>query len=239
MATETWSRLERLAIVPCHAVWNMSGDPFSDKSWYLQPFQSGEPPFYVEHIRSALCSADPKELVVFSGGQTNAAAGPRAEAQGYWLIAERLQLWASKDVRSRSTTEDFARDSYENLLYSICRFWECTSRYPTRIRVYGWKFKRSRFTDCHRAAIRFPLEMFEYIGVNDPSDLEAAQCGEKQALAQWAEDAHGVGFLLSDKRRRRNPFRRYHPYTTSCRGLAKLLAWDGSSFPTDPLPWAT
>jgi len=34
-----------------------------------------------------------------------------------------------KGIRKRATTEEFAKDSYENLLYSICRYHEFTGKY--------------------------------------------------------------------------------------------------------------
>jgi hypothetical protein len=37
--------------------------------------------------------------------------------------------------------EDYARDSFENLLFSICRFKEVTGNYPARVTVVGYTFK--------------------------------------------------------------------------------------------------
>lgn len=56
----------------------------------------------------------------------------------------------------RVYSEEFARDSYENLLFSLCRFHEITGRYPDKITVIGFGFKEKRFTDLHRKAVRFP-----------------------------------------------------------------------------------
>ena len=38
-------------------------------------------------------------------------------------------------VRWRSLTEEHARDSFENLLFSVCRFRELTGTYPLNITV--------------------------------------------------------------------------------------------------------
>lgn len=56
------------------------------------------------------------------------------------------------------TTEEFARDSYENLLFSICRFHEYTGNYPRNITVVSFEFKRKRFIEFHRYALKFPSE---------------------------------------------------------------------------------
>jgi len=164
-------------VVPCHAVWSLTGNPAMDISWFLNKFQRGEPKLYLEHIRRAVefVKSESRALLVFSGGQTNAAAGPISEAQGYWLIAERLGLW-ERDVKHRSTTDEYAVDSFENLLFSICRFYECVRVYPTRVKLFGWRFKESRF-DFHRLAIRFPSNAFEYIGVNDPFPADFGRTG--------------------------------------------------------------
>lgn len=77
------------------------------------------------------------------------------------------------------TTENHALDSFQNLLFSIARFHEYTGRYPEKITVVGYQMKRQRFVDLHRAAIRWPRDKFEYIGI-DPEGEEglAAQDGE-------------------------------------------------------------
>lgn len=79
----------------------------------------------------------------------------------------------------RATTEDYASDSFQNLLYSIARFHEYTGRYPSHITVVGYEFKRRRFTELHRAALRWPRERFEYIGIDaEGEELIKAQEGE-------------------------------------------------------------
>lgn len=67
--------------------------------------------------------------------------------------------------------EEFARDSYENLLFGIARFYEITGKYPKKITVVGFEYKRERFETIHRHAIRFPVSDFNYIGIDY---LEAA-----------------------------------------------------------------
>lgn len=61
-------------------------------------------------------------------------------------------------MTDRMVTEEFARDSHENLLFSICRFSEMTGNYPSKITVVGFEFKRQRFQDIHRYSIGYPVE---------------------------------------------------------------------------------
>lgn len=237
-------------VVPGHAVYagSEAAHCLDDAHWTLLPFQRGEPPCYVEHIRSGVRAAarDEVTLLILSGGQTRAEAGPRSEARGYWQVARQHRWWNAVDVSRRVETEEYARDSYENLLLSICRFRECTGRYPARIAVVGWEFKRARF-ELHRVALG--LGRVEYIGVNDPEDLEAANVGEQQTRVAFSRDPYGArvrpGFdpsrdtpvHLGEKRMARDPFNRPMPYSKSCPELADLLAHQGPEPYPGALPW--
>jgi hypothetical protein len=226
-------------IAPGHAIWNLCGDPAADASWYLRGYQRGEPRFYLEHIRRAveLTAADAASLLVFSGGQTFPEAGPRSEAFGYWALAEHFAWWGAAEVRARSILEDFSRDSFDNVLYSICRFREFTGAWPQRITVAGWGFKAPRFAELHRAALRFPAERFHYVAVNDPPDLATAARGEAEIRAAFAADPYGCGAVLAEKREARNPYRTQHGFRTSCPELAALLDHRGPEMFAGPLPW--
>lgn len=81
---------------------------------------------------------------------------------------------------NRATTENFALDSYQNLLFSIARFHEFTGHFPKNITVVGYEFKRKRFVDLHRAAVRWPSHRFQYVGVDadDDEESKSAQQGE-------------------------------------------------------------
>lgn len=242
MDASDWKRLENLILVAGHAVYVGQDflDPACDRNWFLQPFQRGEPPFYIEHIRAGidLAARDSASLLLFSGGQTRLEAGPRSEAQSYWNLADYFRWWSLPEVSARATTEEFARDSYENLLFGICRFRECTSRYPQRVTVVSWAFKEERF-DLHRDAIRFPRsgDRFVFYGVNQPEDLVAAQKGEAKAIAAFKEDPYGTGANLGKKRADRNPFSRWHPYALSCPELQGILQHTGPALYSGTLPW--
>ncbi|CAG8774507.1 25326_t:CDS:2, partial [Racocetra persica] len=138
-----------------------------DNNWVLEDFQKGGAvKTFLNHIRKGveLTQQNTKALLVFSGGQTRPAAGPRSEAQSYYVLAQTLNLLSAEEnshlILDRMTTEEYARDSYENLLFSICRFKEVTGHYPQNVIVVGFKFKRERFLDLHRAAIKFPLDRY-------------------------------------------------------------------------------
>jgi hypothetical protein len=234
------AQLKNLVLVAGHAVYIGPDflNPEQDRNWILQDFQRGEPPFYIEHIRSGvdIAGRDKTSLLVYSGGQTRREAGPRSEAQSYWNLAEHFQWWSQPEVAGRATTEEFARDSFENLLFAICRFKECAGQYPDLIHVVSWAFKEERF-GLHREALRFPQARFRFHGVNQPADLTGAQRGEAKAIAAFRRDLYGTGEDLARKRDERNPFHRHNPYLLTCPELEGLLRHQSSDFYQGSLPW--
>jgi hypothetical protein len=244
--------LTEVIIVAGHAVYRGSsfGDPMQDENWCLQEFQRGEPPAYIEHIRAGveMAARRPESLLVFSGGQTRRDAGPRSESESYREVAEHFEWWGT-GVGPRTATEEFARDSFENLLFGICRFYEWVGRYPWRVTIVSWAFKEERF-ELHRKAISFPTSRFRFIGVNNPVDLALALEGElRNGLEPFRRDpygtskslhASGVGQVaLGDKRKQRNPFDRQHPYNLRCGELSELLRHRGPDLYMGSLPWSS
>lgn len=97
----------------------------------------------------------------------------------------------------RATTEDFALDSYQNLLFSLARFHEYTGRWPARITIVGYEMKRRRFEELHRAALRWPAERFEYVGIDADGDkeVETAKQGEVRPGSEFqAREGGADGF---------------------------------------------
>jgi hypothetical protein len=215
---------------------------------------------YIEHILKGveLADQDPESLLVFSGGQTRREAGPRSEAQSYWMVANHFRWWWRTNVSLRATTEEYARDSYENFLFSICRFIECTGNpCPDKVTVVSWTFKKERF-DLHRDAIRFPSmsARYDFKGVNNPVDLNGAIESEiDNARDPFNKDPYGSGdnphtyavkgntrtVNLRVKRQERNPFNRVAPYELSCPALTGLLQYPsqhrGTQVYSGSLPW--
>lgn len=161
-----------------------------------------------------------------------------SEAYSYRALATTLDLLPSDPLpvdaagdtplplNLRAVSEEYALDSYLNLLFSVARFKEVTGRYPSRVTVVGYGMKRRRFTDLHRAAIGLPLDTWNYIGINDEGDTTAQYAGElKYGYTPFLSSPSGCHPPLSIKRVNRNPFFRYHPYHTSCPEMVELLEW--------------
>lgn len=153
-----WDSVSNLVLVCGHAIFRGARDIqgcLEDANWILQSFQAGEPPFYVGHLERGvrLASEDPRALLVISGGQTRQVdetdrswQSPWSEAQSYVEIGRLHRWWGDEEkLRGRVTTEEFARDSLENVMLALARFWECTGRFPEKISVVSWEFKADRY----------------------------------------------------------------------------------------------
>ncbi|MCL5746349.1 MAG: hypothetical protein M1541_20865 [Acidobacteria bacterium] len=232
------SRPNHAIIVAGHAVLRSFGDPAAEQNWILLDFQRGEPSCYIGHIRCGveLAAREPGALLVFSGGQSRREAGPRSEAETYLWIARHYGWFGMPEAAARATTEEYARDSFENLLFGICRFRECAGCFPERVTFVSWTFKEARF-ELHREAIRWPKEHFRYVGANNPPGLAQALAAEQQTALKYRRDPYSAGAELEAKRRERNPFGREHPYWRTCPELTALFKYRGPELFPGSLPW--
>mmetsp|Transcript_69908 Transcript_69908/g.138523 ORF Transcript_69908/g.138523 Transcript_69908/m.138523 type:complete len:358 (-) Transcript_69908:188-1261(-) len=246
-ATHPWAGATHLIMVAGHAVYKAASrtadDVRREESWYLEPFQHGQLGTMITHIRRGveLAAADNASLLIFSGGETRIAAGPRSEARSYWEAADALDWFGTPQVRERSVLEVHARDSFENLLFSLCRFYEASGRYPSRVTVVSFGFKRRRFLELHRAALRLPRSHFDYVGV-DPRGLSLDTLAGELAHSSkpFERDPYGCAQPeLRHKRTTRNPFRRgASGYEQSCPAIAPLLTHCGIAIFRGRLPWS-
>ncbi|CAH8357196.1 unnamed protein product [Eruca vesicaria subsp. sativa] len=96
-------------------------------------------------------------------------------------------------------------DSFENLLFSVCRFRELTGSYPhnitakplllTNLNITGVSYdsKEERFGHSQCSAMGFPESRFFYLGPPaSVSSKEGALKGEAMVRAQFQEDPYGV-----------------------------------------------
>ena len=242
---------DHLVMVAGHAVTMVESLEYvatSDSAWYLLDYQRDRdlPGEFVAHVKKGVevAASDPKALLLFSGGQTRADAGPRSEAQSYFFIAEHFRWFDHPEVARRTHTEEYARDSFENLLFAICRFAELTGeKYPKKITVVSFDFKRLRFQQLHAAALRFPnldyapMNPFD-TNANSRFDAVAAATGESATVHQFESDPYGCSSaLLKNKRTQRDPFKRTVPYGPHCPAMQPLLTYCGPDLYPDTLPW--
>lgn len=105
------ANLTTLVLVACHSVYTGLDYRSDDvSSWYLLDYQrgvQGQGESFLEHIRLGIDAAadEPSALLMFSGGKTRRGAGPRAEGEGYWLVAEAHDWYGKPQVKARAYTE--------------------------------------------------------------------------------------------------------------------------------------
>jgi len=247
----TNSPFKHLIIIPGHGIWKGTNDGSKSEDWWLESFQveGHDHLLFIEHIKIGLkeLRKDPEAFLLFSGGQTKKIAGPISEGQSYYALADKLGLIDNDDLKDRISTEEFARDSFENVLFSLSRFYEITERYPERITIPGFEFKRSRFLDHHFPALKFPVNKVNYIGVDPRPNYtkgslehekyfnDLANAEKKNALTLFEQDPFGTGIVLSKKRKNRNPFNRYHGYLYTNQMLRPFFLEDLSK--VESTPW--
>ncbi|CAA3015201.1 uncharacterized protein C57A10.07-like [Olea europaea subsp. europaea] len=89
-----FSKFKNLVMVAGHSIYTSSSCEKVDKedSWFLESYQRhpGQAATFVTHIRKGveIAANDDEALLLFSGGETRKDAGPRSEAQSYWVVAE-------------------------------------------------------------------------------------------------------------------------------------------------------
>ncbi|HID29741.1 MAG TPA: hypothetical protein EYP19_07010 [Desulfobacterales bacterium] len=215
------AEFRNLVIVPGHAVYvgACASDPYDGKKWvgtYPGYKYNDEVPNYVQHIQRGvnLVDQDVRALLVFSGGKTRQQT-PISEAESYLNVAEHLGWFGAPIVRDRTRLEEFATDSFENLLFSIQLFQMLHPKQqtPQRVTVVGLRFKKERY-QLHAEAIistghkGIPPFVFRYDDVNDVPDyvLDAGSGeGEELTRRQFQVWPFGDGGPLLEKRKLRDP----------------------------------
>jgi len=208
-----------LIVVCSHAICEDASNAHDESNWSLQPFQRSDPvtqkpsehETFILHIAAAAMTHHyrPKALVMFSGGKTNKDS-PKSEAESYRDVFRRLQTSLSGQYLSEGSValEEYATDSYQNLLFSILRFRKLVGCYPKTVTVITHAFKEHRFLELHGPAIKWPSGRLRVQGINPPFSLEERELTQKGELERgyrlFAEDPYGGRSPLSDKRRARN-----------------------------------
>jgi len=131
--------------------------------------------FNLSHLlsRIEIAVADPSAVLVFSGGVTRPSSPAQSEAQSYLRLA--LDSGLLMNRTHIAFAEDYALDSFQNLLFSVARFHEVVDRWPEEVTVVGFEMKRRRFEELHRKAIRWPNSKFRYVGVDVVDEAARAE----------------------------------------------------------------
>lgn len=236
-------KYNHLIIVPCHSIWrggNGLGEQASE--WFLQEFQKtgNDHLCFVDHLLRGeqTLLEDAKSIMVISGGKTKEEAGQVSEAESYHKLLrchwDRSRNNARKALDERIFIEPYARDSFENVIFLICKFHEVCRTYPVYVTISGFQFKQERFISLHLGrALKFDINKVKYLG-NFPSpqlqgserdayyqEIEVSE--RRNALEPFEKDLYGIRLYLFKKRVSRNPFGETHCYVTNNETINRLL----------------
>ncbi|GAH15866.1 unnamed protein product, partial [marine sediment metagenome] len=139
----------------------------------------------------------------------------KSEAESHYELADQLKWFGAPNVALRARLEEFATDSFENLLFSIQLFGMLhrNGTFPRQVMVVGLRFKKRRY-QLHAETIislqhrNIPPFVFRYDDVNDIPDyvLEGgSRQGEELTLLQFRQWPLGDGGELLAKRQKRDP----------------------------------
>lgn len=152
------------------------------------------------------------------------------------------------ESKTRVATEEFAVDSYQNLLFSILRFHAIIQKWPNQITLVSHDFKKRRFIELHCAAIRWPIDRLIFVGIDPPLSVisrEHLDFGEhNRGYGSFKKDLYGAHKYLRDKREARGwtTKRLQELYQSGIPTSVKwLLLWEGGDAWAEvyqsPLPW--
>jgi len=151
----------------------------------------GEDRYYEGHVTEGLeiARSSGYKALVFSGGRTRERTPnwpskvTNSEAEGMIEFARELGMIGAPPPVVLS--ESFARDSFENVFFSILRYHREFCEWPSRVGVVSWKFKAVRFY-LMATALRLRDGCFMFYGSGDP---HLAKTTEIVALANAKYDS--------------------------------------------------
>jgi hypothetical protein len=131
---------------------------------------------YEKHVRDAfsILAAEGYQVLVLSGGRSRPELPPEitnSEAEGIRDYALEAGLIYSGDA---VLLEVFGRDSFENLFFSILRFYQEFGEWPSRVGAVSWKFKALRFY-LIACGLRLAEGRFRFFGSGDPACQQAIE----------------------------------------------------------------
>lgn len=175
--TNSYPEIENLIILPCHSVFapelnsniqditNDNSDRFSiatnPKNWILEPFQieSDDQISFLKHLELSLLELHENignSALVISGGFTKKET-KKSESSSYLQLAEKVGFLKNPYFKKgvNILLDEYARDSYENVLYGICTFYKRFNKFPKQITIVGFGFKRERFLRSHLVTLGY------------------------------------------------------------------------------------
>lgn len=142
------------------------------------------------------------DLLIISGGYTKKEI-QKSEAQGMvdWAHDLGLNIDGIPFI-----LEEYSRDSFENILFSVCRFYEEYDQFPDGIGVCIWKPKEKRFKIIIEA---LKFLNYSFLGIGEKEALARAEASQLETIRNDPFHRHPA---LALKRGQRDPWGKGNPY---------------------------
>jgi len=205
---------KRLLVLCCHGVYHK-------KEFYAN--YPSEAEFYKEHIRESLnaLKEGKYDVLIISGGYTKYPV-EKSEARGYLDWSDDLGVARTGLV----ILEEYARSSVENLMFSMCRFYEYFNDSPEAVGACTLHWKKDWFGQVIVPALCLPN--FQVI---------VPEGEEKKLRKSWARpypykesivvaNDHRVDPLEiceTEKVQQRDPWKKGHPYANINAGFSRMF----------------
>ena len=129
---------------------------------------------YETHVRDAfrILAAEGYQALALSGGRSRPQLAPEignSEAEGMLEYARAAGLAGGTVL-----LEQFGRDSFENLFFSMLCFHRQFGEWPSRVGAVSWKFKALRFY-LIACGLRLADGRFRFFGSGDPAGQPAIE----------------------------------------------------------------
>lgn len=147
---------------------------YQDGKWHGG--HQDEDRLYQKHVRDAfrIFAAEGYQALVLSGGRSRPRLAPEisnSEAEGMYAYAREAGLARPGEA---ILLEQFGRDSFENLFFSMLCFHRRFGEWPARVGAVSWKFKALRFY-LIACGLRLAEGRFRFFGSGDPAGQAASE----------------------------------------------------------------
>ena len=191
-------------ILGCHAIFQQL---YGSRVWHGGLGYFGEERVLEEHVRKWLEFAESLgfELRVPSGGRTRPKLAPLvSNSEGGGIVQYLESIGISGSRSGQLIPEEYARDSCENVFFSILLSYAQTGCWPTRVGVVSFGFKKLRF-EVVGAALGVKIEFFDG-GAPPPDQFFNSAAGEIGFLNSIVKPGNS-GFCIQDPLLRGDIFR--------------------------------
>lgn len=218
------SNIQNLIILPCHSVFapelnpnfvegdkkNMFKAAENKENWILEDFQleSNDQISFLKHLELSLFelySNIENSALVISGGFTKSQV-EKSESSSYLELLKSTKVFEQSPnfkLDKNILLEEYARDSYENVLYSIITFYKKFNKFPKRITIVSLIFKRERFLTSHLTTLGYytlpSLKNDEILLDNLPNNKNVKFVGVGPFLPSQTQDLSDSEYKISNQ----------------------------------------